>query len=205
MPNIPDTQLDALRWHAWRVHEANRSINLTRIVDPQEMAQKHVCDSLIASSRIPARFAPGLHILDVGTGAGWPGLALAIMCPETTVTLMDATRKKVDFIQSVVEELELESRVTTRWARLEAPDTHSLLQEVDTVVARAVGPVRRILGWLPKSCPPEVVLWKGPAAPEELHEARGQLARLGLRKVDTVRYSLESDPVERVLLHLARS
>lgn len=201
-PDLAAATVTSLRLHAWRVTERNRSVNLTRITEPRDMARKHVGDSL-APLDYDGLVKHGARLLDIGTGPGWPGLALAIARPDLAVTLLDSTRKKTDLLREIVDELGLGDRVEVAWARLEAPEFRSRLDRIDIATARAVGPIRKILGWLPATYSGDVLLWKGPAGREELHDARGQLARLNLRKAAFHEYEIAGDPAERVLIQLA--
>lgn len=115
----------------------NRRVNLTAIRDPAEMISAHLLDSLVALPLLH-----GQRILDVGTGAGFPGLPLAIAEPARRFTLLDGNNKKIMFVQHAVTRLAL-ANVTAIKARTEdyAPD-----EGFDTVIARAVGPLARLVG-----------------------------------------------------------
>ncbi|GHU37623.1 ribosomal RNA small subunit methyltransferase G [Clostridia bacterium] len=78
---------------------ANKTMNLTRITDPAEMAALHFIDSLALLKYIDAN---GKRIIDVGTGAGFPGVPLAIVCEDSPVTLIDSTAKKIAFVRSAL-------------------------------------------------------------------------------------------------------
>lgn len=93
-----DDQLRKLLGHYNAMIEANRSFNLTRITDPKEAAIKHYADSLallLWADEAGAKIDP---VLDIGTGAGFPAFPLAVLRPEWSVTAIDATRKKIDFV-----------------------------------------------------------------------------------------------------------
>ena len=114
----------------------NQKVNLTAIRDPDEMITGHLLDSLVARPLLQ-----GSRILDMGTGAGFPGLPLAICEPDRQFELVDGNNKKITFVQHAVAALDL-ANVSATWARTEdfAPE-----QRFDTVIARAVGPLARLV------------------------------------------------------------
>jgi 16S rRNA (guanine527-N7)-methyltransferase len=114
----------------------NQRVNLTAIRDPQEMISGHLLDSLSARPLLK-----GSRVLDVGTGAGFPGLPLAIVEPQWSFTLIDSNNKKVRFVEHIAGLLGL-GNVTAIKARTEdfAPG-----KRFDTVIARAVAALPRLL------------------------------------------------------------
>lgn len=118
----------------------NRAYNLTSVRSPAEMVDRHLVDSL---SLRP--FLDGDRIVDAGTGAGLPGLVLAIAEPERTFVLVDSNAKKVRFLRHVQREFGL-SQVEIRQVRIEALAMD--LPAPDQVVARALAPLERMAGWL---------------------------------------------------------
>ncbi len=98
LPIMPQ-QLNQLRAHFEAVVRTNRVMNLTRITDPAEAAVKHYADSLAPLIWVEQRQITVKTVLDVGTGAGFPALPLAVMRPDWSVTAIDATGKKIDFLR----------------------------------------------------------------------------------------------------------
>jgi 16S rRNA (guanine527-N7)-methyltransferase len=89
--------------HARELISWNRKINLTAITDPLELAVKHWADSIAPARIIP----PNVSVLDIGSGGGFPGIPLKILIPSLSVTLIDASRKKVTFLKHVIRTLKL--------------------------------------------------------------------------------------------------
>jgi 16S rRNA (guanine527-N7)-methyltransferase len=114
----------------------NKKLNLTAIRDPDEMITGHLLDSLVARP-----FLHGDRILDVGTGAGFPGLPLAICEPDRQFELVDSNNKKIMFVQHAANLLKL-GNVAAIKARTE---DYAPAERFDTVIARAVGPLARLV------------------------------------------------------------
>ncbi len=120
---------------AHTIIETNRTLNLTRLVEPREMAIKNVLDSL---GVLRLKWPQELHVLDLGTGAGFPGVPLAICRPKWNVVLLDSLRKRLRFLGEASVDLGL-SNVTTLHARAEdAGQDKKHRQTYDLVVSRAV-------------------------------------------------------------------
>ena len=185
--------------------EWNRRINLTAITDPAEIAIKHYLDALTLARVIP-RF-DGLRLIDVGTGAGFPGLALAIAFPQLQVTLMDSTAKKLRFIDQAGEALQLEN-IRTLQARAEDAGRRKAHREAyDIATARAVGRLPALMEYtLPLTKPGgQVIAMKGRSAFEETAMAAKAIGALGgelfvieeimLPTLDNPRYLIVIDKV----------
>jgi 16S rRNA (guanine527-N7)-methyltransferase len=126
---------ELLRW--------NQAYNLTAITDPDEVLTHHLLDSLSAHPDLA-----GQQIADVGTGAGFPGLPLAVVNPGRRFTLIDAVDKKLRFIAHAARELGL-ANVATSHARVEGMQPP---QAFDTVIARAFAPLPRMLELVAPLC-----------------------------------------------------
>lgn len=118
------------------LREKNKVMNLTAITDPTEIVTRHFLDCAALAPYMPQNG----RVLDVGTGAGFPGMPLAILCPQTEFVLLDALRKRIDFLNEVITELGL-TNVTAVHARAEdyARDNRGTF---DLAVSRAVADLR---------------------------------------------------------------
>ncbi|MAU12300.1 MAG: 16S rRNA (guanine(527)-N(7))-methyltransferase RsmG [Anaerolineaceae bacterium] len=157
----------------------NTRMNLTAITEPDEVRVRHFLDSL--SIAMVMGFDPGDKVVDVGTGAGFPGLPLAIAYPQVSVTLMDATAKKITFLEHVANECGL-TNLTLVHARAEdAGNDPAHREQYDVVVARAVARLPSLLEYmLPLAkiggfC----IAMKGETAAEELVDSKRALYMLG--------------------------
>ncbi len=126
----PD-QLRQLGRHVDLMLKWNKSINLTAITDPDEVVEKHVLDSLAVVPLLPSG-----SLLDAGTGAGFPGIPLAIARPELEVALVDSVQKKVAFLKNTLAELRL-PKAKAYAVRLEGNPSREELPRVHAAVARA--------------------------------------------------------------------
>lgn len=134
--SLSDKQMEQYSRYFELLVEWNEKINLTAITEPKEVAIKHMIDSITAYDE--NLFKDGATVIDVGTGAGFPGLPLKIFCPEIKLTLMDSLNKRIKFLQTVVEELGL-SGVECVHARAEEGARNKKYREsFDIAVSRAV-------------------------------------------------------------------
>ena len=139
--NITEDQLNKLETYYNELIEYNKNVNLTRIVDKDEVYLKHFYDSLTLIKAID--LTKDFTLCDVGTGAGFPGLVLAIVFPNLSITLVDALQKRITFLDLVIKKLGL-TNVKTVHARIEdyAKDNR---EKYDIVTCRAVSNLRILL------------------------------------------------------------
>ena len=170
----------------------NRHFNLTALRTPAEMVTGHLIDSLAVLPHLP----PGA-LLDVGTGAGFPGLPLAIARPDTRHVLLDSNLKKTRFVQHAALELDLANVEVVR-ARAEAFRPPA---PFPVVIARAFAPLPRLLGLLGHLCAPggRVLALKGPAAGAELGDLPADFEH-----IDTLALAAQPGRDRRTLVVLAR-
>jgi 16S rRNA (guanine527-N7)-methyltransferase len=122
--------------------EWNLRFNLTSIVDPRGIVIKHFLDSLSAIRLIP----PGpIKLIDVGAGAGLPGLPIKLARPEIALTLLEATRKKCDFLKAVIDDLELAGAQVVNARAEEAGRLEEHREQYDIAMARAVAEMPALL------------------------------------------------------------
>ena len=133
--NIPLTQqsADGLEDFADRVRETNKVMNLTAITEPEEFARKHVLD---CASLLTVQPMEGKKIVDVGCGAGFPGMPLKLLCPACTVTLLDSLGKRIRFLQTCIEEMGLDGIEAVHARAEEYAKSHR--NGYDIAVSRAV-------------------------------------------------------------------
>ncbi|HKE01019.1 MAG TPA: 16S rRNA (guanine(527)-N(7))-methyltransferase RsmG [Planctomycetota bacterium] len=198
LPGKDAAAVAKLAEHAHRVLLANRTLNLTRITEPREVAVKHVFDSLLVPARVDLA---GARVLDVGTGAGWPGIPIAVEVPSAHVTLLDGTAKKIAVVEDAIAALELCNAVAVHGRA----ETHLVHTRYDVLVARAVGPISRLLPWLlPRRGQfAALVAMKGPAGIEEWEEAEASGAARGFELAEVHQEELPAGAGRRVLLVIA--
>ena len=178
IPFDPELPEKLLRYHALLM-DWNSRMDLTAVTDEAEMMDRHYVDSLMALrfGLIPRKG----RIIDVGTGAGFPGMPLALACPDVQVTLMDAQQKRLTFLQAVIDELQVRN-VTLVHSRAEDGARLPLHREqYDLAVARAVAPLAVLAEYLLPyvRVGGSALCWKGPALQEEMQQGRRAAHLLG--------------------------
>ena len=142
---LSPAQLDQFAHYADRLIEWNARFNLTTITQPREIVIRHFLDSLSAARAVPPGAA---RLIDVGAGAGFPGLPIKIARPEVEVTLLEATRKKCDFLQAVVNELQLADVLIVNARAEEAGRMEAHRAQYDVAIARGVGEMPVLIEYL---------------------------------------------------------
>ncbi|MEM8711364.1 MAG: 16S rRNA (guanine(527)-N(7))-methyltransferase RsmG [Planctomycetota bacterium] len=178
--DIDDRLLDLFTNHALALLKANRTMNVTAILDPLEIAIKHYLDSWRVTRMIPL---VARRILDLGSGGGFPGLTVAMAEPDCSMILCEAIGKKAKFLEELVAELGLKN---VRVVHARAED-YLATERVDLVLIRAVSSVRENVRTLRKvrHSVKDVVMLKGNSWGREVRAAEREAERLGF-KLDTV-------------------
>jgi 16S rRNA (guanine527-N7)-methyltransferase len=147
----------------------NEKINITAIRDPLEMLYRHFCESMYAAVAVPLQ---GGRLADVGSGGGFPGLALKIISSELQVFLIESNVKKATFLAETVRELAL---TDTRVLVCRYEELGEEITPVDFVCSRALGEFDKLLNWAgsERVAASQVVLWTGGRDVEEIKKIRG--------------------------------
>ena len=195
---LNDEALEKFDMLAELLIEQNKTMNLTAITDPDEVVIKHFADSVSLFSVINPE--NGAKILDLGTGAGFPGIPLLITRPDINLTMVDSTAKKLRYVADTVERLGLEAETLHARAE-EAGKSPDYREQYDIVCSRAVA----ALNVLSEYCLPFVkvggvfVAMKSAKAEEEIADAKKAIGILGGKIIDKKTFTL-SDGGERTLI-----
>jgi 16S rRNA (guanine527-N7)-methyltransferase len=197
---LDDAQLERFSLFTSLLLEWNERFNLTRITEPREIVIKHYLDSLTCLSAV--KFPLDARVVDVGTGAGFPGIPMEIARPDLNLGLLDSTRKKLAFLEAAAQELQL-AGVSLLLGRAEdAGQDVERREYFDAAVARAVAR----MNVLAEYCLPLVriggfaLLQKGPDVDEELREAGPAITLLGGELESVFSLSLPHSDAKRNLI-----
>ena len=174
---LPESVQDTLCAFGSAVVEQNKVMNLTAITEPEQVAKLHLLDCL---SLLTVADLAGKRMIDVGCGAGFPGVPVKIACPQVELTLLDSLGKRMNWLETILPQLGVEATCIT--ARAEEAIT-TRREQYDIATSRAVArlnilleltaPYVKVGGY--------VLAMKGTAAQEELDEAKNAIRRLGLK------------------------
>ena len=194
---LPDHTADILCAFGQAVIEQNKVMNLTAITDPVQVAKLHLLDSLTLTRCLDLK---GKRLIDVGCGAGFPGVPIAIACPDMDVTLLDSLGKRIDFLKEVCSQLGL-ARVDCVHARAEEYAAGHR-QQYDIAASRAVAnlnvlcelalPLVKVGG--------QFLAMKSVSSDDEIAGARGAIGQLGGRIADIRDYTVPETEVRHRLV-----
>ena len=175
--NLSDEQINQYMTYMDMLIETNKSLNLTAITEPEEVITKHFLDSVTACRFIPQ----GASVIDVGCGAGFPGLPVKIARDDISLTLLDSLNKRLAFIESVLKENNISGTKCVHARAEDGARDKSHREKYDVALSRAVANMAVLCEY----CLPYVkvgglfLALKGPAAPEELKNAEKAIKTLG--------------------------
>lgn len=199
---LTDEQIEHFLQYYEMLVEKNKVMNLTGITEYEEVIQKHFLDSLSLIRVIPDIASQKLTVIDLGTGAGFPGIPLKIAFPELEITLMDSLNKRILFLQEVIDALGLKkvSAVHGRAEEMASNATHR--QQYDLCVSRAVSN----LAVLTEYCLPFVkkgglfVSYKSADSDAEIQEGKKAISILGGKLTSVDKFQLPDSNLRRALV-----
>ncbi len=196
---LDQTAIDRLNTYGNMLIEWNEKMNLTAITEPEEVLYKHFLDCLLFFKNVDVK--KGDKVIDVGTGAGFPGMVIKIARPDIDLTLMDGLNKRLTFLNAVLEELKL----TAKTVHMRAEDggkNPTYREQYDIACARAVAN----LPVLCEYCIPFVkeggqfVAMKGASAKEELELATNAYKTLGCEKATIICENLRENEARAFII-----
>ena len=196
---LDERALDRFDLYARLLVEWNEKINLTAITEPEEIVIKHFLDCLTVFSRVEIR--EGAKIIDVGTGAGFPGLVMLIARPDLKMTLMDSLNKRLNVIKDILEKLELTADVVHSRAE-DGGQNKAYREKYDFSTARAVSNLRDLTEY----CLPFVkvggcfIAMKAAKAEEEISVAQKAIKTLGGTVCEKHTFELEDAGERNIIL-----
>ena len=192
---LPQEKIEKLCAFGRAVVEQNKVMNLTAITEPEQVAKLHLLDSL---TLLATENLAGKKLIDVGCGAGFPGVPVKIACPEVELTLLDSLGKRMHWLETVLPQLGVEATCITARAEEAITDRR---EQYDIATSRAVArlnvlleltaPYVKVGGF--------VLAMKGAAAEEELDEAKNAIKKLGLKLVSIREFPVE-ETAHRVIV-----
>lgn len=199
--NIDEEKLDKFKKYKALIKEWNEKINLTAITDEDDIIKKHFIDSIsVLESNV---IKNGMEIIDIGTGAGFPGIPLKIILPDSKILLVDSLNKRVNFLNEVIRMLELHGIEAIHGRAEEVAKKPEYREKFNIVVSRAVAnmtvlseyciPFAKIGGYF--------IAMKGPSSENEIEESKHAISILGgkIKNVVETRM-LQSDMNHRLVI-----
>lgn len=194
---LSDGQVDQFNRYYELLVKKNKVMNLTAITDYHEVCLKHFADSISLSQYYDMSCVDSL--IDVGTGAGFPGIPLKILFPHLNVTLLDSLNKRLLFLEDVIDELDLDNIKTVHSRAEEAGRMKNLREHYDLCVSRAVAN----LSTLSEYCLPLVkvggnfISYKAGEVEDEINAAKHAIKKLGGKIKRVEKFSLPDSDISR--------
>lgn len=188
--NLSEKEIELFYLYMNNLIEWNQKINLTAIKEEKEIVIKHFMDSIVIKDEIV-----GSRVLDLGSGAGFPGIPLKIVNDKLEVTLLDAVNKKVNFMNDTIEKIKLKNIVAIHARAEELAHDEKYREKYDIVVSRAVSNmttlVEYMLPFLKKGG--KCICLKGPDVDNELEDAKNAIRILGGKIEKKMQYDLNGN------------
>lgn len=196
--NISNEQAEKFYLYTNMLLEWNEKINLTAITEQNEIIQKHFIDSLTINKYVNEN----AKIIDVGTGAGFPGIPLKIVREDISVTLLDALNKRINFLNEVIEQNELTNIETIHARAEEAGKNKALRESFDIATSRAVAPLNVLVEYLLPlvKIGGKCIGMKGSNAKEEIENSRKAISILGGKIEKIEELELPNSDIKRTII-----
>lgn len=201
---ISDLQIEQFFKYYEMLIETNRSMNLTSIVEKDDVVIKHFLDSLLVAKSFD--LSKVNTMIDVGTGAGFPGIPIKIMYPDIQIVLLDSLNKRLNFLNDVISQLGLEGIVTVHGRAEDAAHLKEYREQFDLCVSRAVAN----LSTLCEYCIPFIrvggnfISYKSATSNEEIFSAQNAIKILGGEITDTSTVLLPCSEMERTFVNIQK-
>ena len=185
--DLPEKTRQTLCEFGSAVVKQNEVMNLTAITEPDQVAKLHLLDSLTV---LKAADLAGKRVIDVGCGAGFPGVPLKIACPEMKLTLLDSLGKRMNWLEQILPTLGVEAQCVTARAEDAAAECR---ESYDFATSRAVARLNILLELTAPfvKVGGAVLAMKGAAAKEELAEAQNAIRQLGLKVENILEFPID--------------
>lgn len=195
---LNEEQIDKFYKYMNLLLEWNQKMNLTAITDPEEIILKHFIDSLTIASKIKK----DATLVDMGTGAGFPGIPVKIYRNDIKITLVDSLNKRLNFLNEVIKELNLEKIETIHSRAEEFGRNKKYREKFDIATSRAVANMSTLSEYL-MPCLNEngiAISMKGPKVSEELEMAKKAIKLLGGEIMKVEEFCLPNSDIERTIV-----
>ena len=182
--------------------EWNKVMNLTNITETEEIIQKHFVDSLTILKSIKENDS----IIDVGTGAGFPGIPIKIAFPETRITLLDSLNKRIKFLEEVINKLELKNIETIHGRAEEVAHNKKYREKYDIAIARAVAPLNVLSEYLLPfvKIGGYAICMTGAKGKEEAEEGKNAIKILGGEITNSREFNLPNTEMARTIIEIEK-
>lgn len=202
---LTDVQMERFQQYYDLLVEWNQKINLTAITEYEEVIKKHFLDSCLLLCKYPYELFKGKRMIDVGTGAGFPGIPLALLLPKTQFTLVDSLNKRVEFLLLVIQTLQLENVEVFHGRAEDLGRDKYFREQYDYCVSRAVAELPLLLEY----CSPfikvngRLLLYKSKKMHEEIEKSNNALQTLNCQVKDNKLLTSDKE-FERYMLEIEK-
>lgn len=199
---LSDFQLEQFYNYMNILIEWNKFMNLTGITDPKEIIIKHFIDSLTVLDKIDKNNT----IIDVGTGAGFPGIPIKIASPDTEVVLLDSLNKRVNFLNEVIKKLQLKGIKTIHGRAEDYGRDKNYREKYDVAIARAVAPLNILLEYLMPfvRVKGKCLCMKGVNSEEEIFLSKRAIEKLGGKLIYTEEFLIPNTDMKRKIVEIEK-